>query len=135
MSTISETFCTPRYILLFDKPPIGPAVATTDSGKECFAIYGFSGKQAYDRFVSNSSQELRPYPLMEGYLRKQSAFSDDTLRLVVLDAVKPNQEIVEAVSMQSALAAQSANAIEIGSDYQLKFDFQAETYRLQEIDG
>lgn len=132
MPTMSETFPTPRYLLLEGKNPIGPAVETALSDNSCLAVYGFSGKPAYDRFIANSDRELRPYPLMKGYLHKQTAAEGTELRLVILDADHTNQTKISAASMNSTLNAQSTSSVQIDSEYQLSFDLQLSAYRLVE---
>lgn len=129
---MSETFATPRYLLLEGKDPIGPAVETALSGNSCLAVYGFSGKPAYDRFITNSNRELRPYPLMKGYLQNQTAAGGGELRLVILDAEHASQQTLNAASMNSAFTAQSTNSNQIGCEYQLSFDAQSNAYRLAE---
>ena len=132
MPTTSEIAATPRYFLLENKDPIGPAVVSASPENGCFAVYGFSGKPAYDRFVANSDRELRPYPLMKGYLQKQTAEEGHELRLVVLDAHHPSQQTITAVTTNSALIAQSTSAAHIDSEYQLNFDSRASAYRIAE---
>lgn len=80
------TIATPRYMLLDGADRIGPRVAQQRSGFEATAIYGFSGKEAYDLFCSNSDTELRPYPLGRFFLRKEANAWGASLRILVLDA-------------------------------------------------
>lgn len=132
MPTMSSTAATPRYLLLEGEDPIGPPVKSALPGSVCFAVYGFSGKPAYDRFAANSDRELRPYPLMAGYLQKHTADDGNQLRLVVLDADHPSQQTITAVSTNSALSAQKANSGQIDSEYQLNFDARSSAYHLAE---
>lgn len=122
MPTVSATYGTPRYLLMEDRNPIGPAVAPVPPAVDCIAVYGFSGKPAYDRFVTASNRELRPYPLLKAYLQKQIAAGAEKLRLVILDAEHPNQQSIRAVSMESACNAQSANDSHIDAEYHLRAD-------------
>jgi hypothetical protein len=112
--------------------PIGPAVITALSGNSCLAVYGFSGKPAYDRFIANSNRELKPYPLVKGYLQHQAAAGDRELRLVILDADHAGEQTLRAASMNSIFTALSANTDQIDSEYQLSFDSESCDYRLAE---
>lgn len=132
MPTTSEIAATPRYLLLEDKDPIGPAVVSASSENGCVVVYGFSGKPAYDRFAANSNRELRPYPLMKGWLQTRTAEEGHELHLVALDAHHPSQQTITAVTTNSALIAQSTNAAHLDSEYQLKFDSRASAYRIAE---
>ena len=51
MTTTSEIAATPRYLLLEDKDPIGPAVVSASLETGSGVVYGFSDKPAYDRFA------------------------------------------------------------------------------------
>ena len=132
LRTNNQMSATPRYLLLEGKDPIGPQVTLLPSGVTCFAVYGFSGKPAYDRFVANSDRELRPYPLMNGYLQNHAVAESNQLNLVVLDADGPGQQIVTAVTMSAALIARSAEAGNVDADYQLSLVLQTGSYRLAE---
>jgi len=110
---------TPRYLLLAGDDPIGPELEPLPSGVTCFVVFGFSGKAAYDRFIANSDKELRPYPLMKGYLQNKDAAENTQLNLVVLDADGPSQQIVTAVTMSAALIARSEETSNVDADYQL----------------
>lgn len=123
---------TPRYLLLEDNDPIGPAVVSTSPENGCGVVYGFSDKPAYDRFAANSDRELRPYPLVKGYLQKRTAEEVHGLRLVVLDAHHPSQRTITAVTTNSALIAQSTSTAHIDSEYLLKFDSRVSAYRIAE---
>lgn len=132
MPTISETLATPRYLLMEGSNPIGPAVITALSGNSCLAVYGFSGKPAYDRFIANSNRELKPYPLVKGYLQHQAAAGDRELRLVILDADHAGEQTLRAASMNSVFTAQSTKSDEVAPEYQLNFDSHSSAYRLME---
>jgi len=130
--TSYQVVATPRYLLLEGKDPIGPVLMLPSSLTACFAVYGFSGKPAYDRFVANSDRELRPYPLMKGYLQNRAAAENTQLNLVVLDADGPSQQIVAAVTMDAALTAQLVEASQVDADYQLNLVPQTGVYRFSE---
>jgi len=132
MPTISNIAATPRYVLLEGKDPIGPGVIPGLPECKCLAVYGFSGKSAYDRFAARTDRELRPYPLMKGYLQKEAAAGGDELRLVVLDADGPVQQSIVAVTMNSAFVAQSNSSAQVAPEYQLTLDPQSTGYRLSE---
>ena len=97
--TLNEfVVCTPRYVLLDGDRRLGPKVIPLDLGVMCSVIYGFSDKGLYDRFCGNSDLALKPYPLVEGYLRNQVGGSGSKLKLVVFDAEGPRERCLHASS-------------------------------------
>jgi len=124
---------TPRYVLLEGKDPIGPDVTSTTSNAGCVAIYGFSAKRAYDAFISNSDRQLRPYPLMKGYLRNRIADGQGETFLVVIDPVTSTDEHVNVATMQSILAAHNGNEKRINSGLQDMCKQQNNNYQWNEL--
>ena len=120
---------TPRYVLLDGNRRLGPKVIPLDSEGECSVIYGFSDKGPYDRFCGNSDLALRPYPLVEGYLRNQVGVSDGDLKLIVLDADGPRARCLHAATMEAVLQAQENRIAHLTTAYQLVLDQQANAYR------
>lgn len=123
---------TPKYLLLEGTDPIGPKILPPPSESASTAVYGFSGKKAYDRFVANSDRELRPYPLMEGYLRKQDAEECTSIQLLVLDADGPSQQNVVVVTVQAALQARQADTVEVNEGQQMVFVPESGAYRVSD---
>lgn len=111
---------TPRYVLLEDREPIGPEVIVASLKSECVAIYGFSGKHTYDVFISNSDLELRPYPLMKGYLRNRIEEEGDQTYLIIVDARSSSDESVIAATMATVLAAQNAAEPQTKHGFEIK---------------
>jgi hypothetical protein len=125
---------TPNYVLIDGNLRIGPKILPLDVGTECWAIYGFSSKIAYDRFCSNSHRALKPYPLVTGYLRNQMDAPGDTLKLVVIDANAPSEPSVYAATMEAVLEAQESRAAHVTAAYRLTRDEEANAYRVEEED-
>ncbi len=127
---------TPRYALLIDNEKIGPIVLLDDPDARCVAIYGFSDKGPYDRFRENGDLSLRPYPLVEGYLRSQlgndNGHENECLRLVVLDSGSPDERSVHAASMQAVLDSMTNQKPDVLAEYQLSLVHPNGVYRLTE---
>ena len=132
MTTNEVVVCTPRYVLLDENRRLGPMVIPSDIGVGCSAIYGFSDKGTYDRFCANSDLALRPYPLVEGYLRIQVGVSDGDLKLIVLDADGPHERCLHAATMEAVLEAQENRAAGVNTGYRLILDPKADAYRVEE---
>ena len=120
---------TPRYVLLEENHRLGPKVIPSDVGVGCSVIYGFSDKGPYDRFCGNSDLALRPYPLVEGYLRNQVTDSGGVLKLIVLDVDGPRERCLHAATM---LEAQENRAAGVNTGYRLILDPKADAYRVEE---
>lgn len=121
---------TPRYVLLEGDRRLGPELVPLDSGVECSAIYGFSEKRLYDRFCGHSDLALRPYPLVEGYLRSQEGDSVSGLKLIVLDANGLSDRRLAAATFEAVLLAQENRLSQLPAGYELILDQQADAYRL-----
>ena len=120
---------TPRYVLLEDREPIGPWVAEDSSQSGSHVIYGFSCKHTYDVFTSNCDKELRPYPLMKGYLRNRIEEEADEFHLVVIDAVTPNDDCLTVATMDNVLAAQDAGGQRMTNGFYVRRDTQSTEYQ------
>ena len=104
MMLMTTVGATPRYSLLGDDNlPIGPSCLSVD-GRPCSAIYGFSGRDAYDRFRGVCGDPWRPYPLVRRHLENVSL--QPGLQLVVIDALSPNETALAAATAEAVLAAQ-----------------------------
>ena len=147
--TINEAVVgTPRYVLLDENRRIGPKIHPSDVGVVCLVVYGFSDKGPYDRFCGNSDLALRPYPLVEGYLRNQVGDSDEhqvgvsdehqvgvsggRLKLIVHDADGPRERFLHAATMEAVLEAQENRAAGVNTGYRLILDLKADAYRVKE---
>lgn len=131
MTVIAVIGGSPQFVLMDEKRRIGPSVMPLLSGIECTAIYGFSGKDAYDKFCEASQLTLQPYPLVEGYLRTQVDMPGDELKLVVLDTTGPQEPCLHAATIEAVLKAQE-NHTAVTAEYRLLFDQDANAYRLEE---
>ena len=132
MSMIAAVAGTPHYVLLDGNRRIGPKVVQSHAKIECSPIYGFSDKGPYDKFCSNSQQELTPYPLVKVYLREQAGAPGDGLKLVVLDAAGPREPYLHAATMEAVLEAQENRTTHVTVAYRLIFDQEADAYRVEE---
>lgn len=128
------TIATPRYMLLDGADRIGPRVAQQRSGFEATAIYGFSGKEAYDLFCSNSDTELRPYPLGRFFLRKEANAWGASLRILVLDAPDPSLQLLYGTTMKAVLYAYENKATMVTATHHLILDPRTQSYRVDEAD-
>ncbi len=124
---------TPYYVLMDENCRIGPSVVPLQTGTKCLAIYGFSDKELYDTFCSNSELELQPYPLVKGYLRSQVDSPDDGLKLVVFDAAGTRDACLYAATMDAVLEAQENRMTHVTATYQLMFDQAAQAYAIQKL--
>lgn len=122
---------TPSDVLMDGKQPIGPVLLPLDSGKACIAIYGFSSKRLYDAYCEKSEQALAPYPLVKGYLRNQLENATDTILLVVVDAVGPDESHLNAATMQSVLEAQETRSSQLAVSFRLSRDEPSHAYRVE----
>ncbi len=127
---------TPYYVLMSGTNRIGPTMQRLPSDSECAVLYAFSGKESYDAFCDKSDEDLRPYPLVKGYLQGQidtavePGIEPTLLRLVVIDAAGPQDEILHAATMQSVLKAQKARTTQLPETHQLTFNRTTGDYRL-----
>ena len=129
---------TPYYVLMDGKQRRGPALHASSS-KTCVAIYGFSDKSPYDKFLNRSEQTLTPYPLVKRYLSSQIAAVDsDTpldscLKLVVLDAAGPDAPLLYATTMEAVLEAQENRTPQVAVSFLLSFDGTSATYQITRV--
>ncbi|QDU89240.1 hypothetical protein Pla175_26270 [Pirellulimonas nuda] len=108
---------TPHYALIAeDNHPLGPSCVTSD-GQSCTAIYGFTNREAYDRFRGSGRPPWRPYPLVVGHLERMLARPG--LQLVVLDAPGQDEPTLAAAAADAVLAAQSGGALQLTAGYDL----------------
>jgi hypothetical protein len=98
---------------------------------ECSVIYGFSDKVPYDKFCAKSQQALKPYPLVNVYLRNQIE-APDSLKLVVIDAAGPSEPYLHAATIEAVLEAHESRAAHVIATYRLTFDEEANAYRVDE---
>ncbi len=123
---------TPYYVLMDGKQRIGPKIIPLVSGIECFPIYGFSDKGLYDKFCTSSHLALTPYPLVKGYLQRQTEMPGKGLQLVVVDAVGSGEHLLYAATMEAVLEAQENRTTHVTVTHQLTFDQEADAYRVEE---
>jgi len=123
---------TPFYVLMDRNQRIGPNISSLLSGIECLPIYGFSDKGPYDKFCANSQLALTPYPLVKGYLQRQTEIRGEGLNLVVVDPVGPREPLLYAATMEAVLEAREHRATHVTVTHQLTFDREADAYRVEE---
>ena len=124
---------TPRYVLHEDREPIGPEISKASSHPDSLAIYGFSGKHTYDRFVANCDRDLRPYPLMKGYLRNRIAEGEGGTYLVVIDAITPTDEQLTVATMKDVLTAQIGGQASLKGGFHMAICPETKEYALNEM--
>ena len=129
MSTTATEVATPQYMFRDDDRCLGPICTALRSGMECTAIYGFSDKMHFDTFRENSSLQLKPYPLVKVFLRDQAETAEDGLRLIVLDAAKPDAPLLHAATMAAVLAVRQQRTTKLVSTHTLTFDQSVNAYR------
>ncbi len=136
MTSNNIAVATPRYVLLIDTEKMGPTVLLGDPDSRCVAIYGFSDKGPYDEFRANGDLALRPYPLVEGYLRNQlsndNGNESECLRLVVLDSSSPDERFVYAASMQAVLDSMTNQKPSVLAEYKLSLVQRNGVYQLDD---
>ncbi len=124
---------TPRYVLRDGAHPISPVVVQASVEGEVTAIFGFSGKPAYDVFLKAQSETLTPFPLVRLYLQNQIDLDGDSLRLVVLDATSPQQELLQAATSQAVLESFRTSADSVLISHQLIREGDSPGYRVEAL--
>ncbi len=119
-----DAVSTPFYVLMDGNQRIGPPVA--DADPESF-IYGFSDKGPYDQFCANCERELKPYPLVKGYLRNQ--IDEASAKFIVIDADGPQQNSVHAATVKAVLEAHESQSEQVATACCLNFDDATNQYR------
>ncbi len=133
MTMTTAAVATPNYMLKDEKRPLGPTCVPLRSGTECSAVYGFSGKMPYDNFLSNSSQPLTPYPMVNVFLRDQAELTDAGLRLIVLDASGTDAESLYAATRGAVRTARETQTTMVMPTHRLTFNPQAGAYQVEEV--
>ena len=132
MTTSTDTFSTPNYVLLSGKTRIAPTVLSMRSGRTCTALYGFSDKAPYDTFRESSETPLTPFPLVKVYLKTLIESGPENLHLVILDAEGPSDATLRAATTESILESHLTQSATVLAEYSLSFDSQANAYRIEE---
>jgi hypothetical protein len=129
-------FRVPNYVLMEQNLPLSPALSVPLQGRTTTAIYGFSDKSAYDKFLRSSSRELTPYPLVLGFLRHRiEAAGVETagkqLHLVVIDAEDAEAPMVNAATVEDVIDARERCVSQLRSNFRLVFDAGASAYSVE----
>jgi hypothetical protein len=95
----------PLYVLLEANAPIRVQLMALDAEESPQTLYAFSDKKQYDAFTAATTRDLRPYPLVKGYLLNQMAAKSDGVRLVAIDVPAPDVEQINVASIESVLEA------------------------------
>lgn len=125
----------PSYVLLGKDGPLGPSLMQFFTGPAISAVYGFSSKNTYDRFIEKSTTDLKPYPLTPRALQDQIAQGDDVVRIVVLDARGPRESGYCAASISSVLKAHQENSAQIEVGFRLSRATFSNEYRVEKLSG
>ncbi len=123
---------TPRYLLLNEGQRIRPQVALLPSGLKWSFFYGFSNKDRFDTFISNSPLHLVPHPLVKVHLRNDLEAQGVDLTLVVIDASGPGDSEIVAATIEVVLQAHEDQLSQIIAAYRMTFDQKTETYQVNE---
>ncbi len=110
---------TPHYLLLEGKTRIKPLVIPKHSGPGYCVFYAFSDKPQYDLFQVNSNRALVPYPLVSTFLTECISESNGKEHLLVIDAVSPNDDVLNAATMKDILCCLRSRAEEVGVSFRL----------------
>jgi hypothetical protein len=132
MPNTLEEFKTPHFVLLDGKSRVGPKTDTRDDDRPALIIYGFSDKKPYEQFCQNSDCNLTPYPLVKFYLQNEVNQNADLLKLVVLDAIAPDQQELVAATMKDVLESHISGSKNVIASYRLEFDPMQLGYRVVE---
>ncbi len=117
---------TPHYALIAgDNLPLGPSCVAAD-GKSCAAIYGFTNREAYDRFRGEGPGPWRPYPLVVGHLERM--LTKPGQQLVVLDAFGPDEPTLAAGTAEAVLKALVDGAPQLTVGYYLSRSREPNAY-------
>jgi len=130
MPTNSTFVDTPYYVLMGGRQILGPEVSSLPSGKQCVAIFGFSDKESYDKFCEKGQTALLPYPLTKVYLRERVDAPGDSLNLVVVNAVGPQERCLRAGTMEAVLQGQEERTLHVTAAYELTFDPESAGYQV-----
>lgn len=122
---------TPHYVLKDGSRPTCPIVLRSTDEAAAIVIFGFSDKPEYDAFQSASVDALTPYPLVKGYFVRQLASNDDSLKLVVLDAVDPMNRSHQAATFQHVLDSLQSNSETVPVSHLLVQNAQG--YRIETV--
>ena len=103
----------PLYVLLEANAPIRVQLVPLDAEESQQTLYAFSDKKQYDAFTAATTRDLRPYPLVKGYLRNQMATIGDGVRFVAIDAMAPNLEQLNVASIESVIDAFEKKSVQV----------------------
>ncbi len=130
MQLITSVATTPRYALIAEANRLlGPACLEFET-EPCTAIYGFTNRDAYDRFRGDSPNSWRPYPLVSRHIERM--LTQPGLQLVVLDACGPDEPSLVAGTAEGVLAAQANGAEQLSVAHYLLFLPEAHAYQVEQ---
>jgi hypothetical protein len=124
---------TPCYVLLGRDGPLSLPVMQFFTGPKIAAVFGFSSKACYERFIDKATNNLRPYPLTSQALTDQLELQDDIVRIVVLDARSPDEPSLNAASIVSVLKAKNEQRNETEIGFRLVHTMFSNEYRVEKI--
>jgi len=123
----------PRYVLLRQQKKVGPAFLVSETSPKYEGIYAFTNKVPYDVFCKNSPLGLTPYPLVKRYLQEQCSGTDNSIKLVIIDATDPSEAKLKAVSMRSVLETMDDETKPLVASYTIHLDQASKAYRVEKI--
>jgi hypothetical protein len=120
---------TPHYVLKAGTLTHESSVVPSESGSATYAIFGFSDKPQYDRFMVNATEGLTPYPLVKIFLQDQLAQEGNTLRLVILDPVSFDALEWKAATFESVLESIQSRSEFVKASHRLVRQESSSFYR------
>lgn len=124
---------TPQYVLKDGAYPTCPSVLQVSSEDHATVIFGFSDKPEYDVFLAASTLMLTPYPLVKGFLKNQIELNEDSMKLVVLDAISSGQPCLYAATFQAVLESFRLNSDAVGVSHRLVKEPTSSDYQLEKF--
>lgn len=124
---------TPHYVLKHGALVHQPSIALCEAGAETKAIFGFSDKPEYDRFLVDSTEGLTPYPLVKIFLQDQLAQEDKILRLVILDPIASDASEWKAATFETVLESIQTRSESVKATHRLVRQDSSESYRVEAL--
>ncbi len=106
----------PFYLLLESTEPLIVALMRDESEEALLAFYGFSDKPYYDHFCAATNRDLRPYPLVKGFLRRRLADPADRVRYIAINAADPFSDRLEVATIESVLQSFERNSKTVATE-------------------
>jgi hypothetical protein len=127
---LANSLPTPGYVVMLDKKRLTPLLDIASNAQGVEAIYAFSDKLNYAKFIASSPLSLTPFPLVITYLLGQVGGVSSALKLVAVNPHSPTDPLIDAVTMEAVLQALEGKLPQIPSTHVLQFDDSTATYHV-----